>query len=45
MAPPLFTFIAATMPREAPNLNVGTAVLAELAAHACKLIAAYLAAH
>ncbi|RQS18602.1 ABC transporter ATP-binding protein [Burkholderia sp. Bp8992] len=35
-----FTLTAATTPRETPDLQVGMPVLAELPAHACKLIAA-----
>lgn len=35
-----FTLTAATTPRETPDLQVGTAVFAELPEHACKLIAA-----
>ena len=37
---PGFTLTAATTPRETPDLHVGMPVLAELPAHACKLIAA-----
>jgi putative spermidine/putrescine transport system ATP-binding protein len=35
-----FTLTAATTPRETPGLTTGMAVVAELPAHACKLIAA-----
>ena len=35
-----FTLTAATTPRETPGLTLGMPVLAELPAHACKLIAA-----
>jgi putative spermidine/putrescine transport system ATP-binding protein len=35
-----FSITCATTPREAPDLKVGAAVLAELPSHACKLIAA-----
>ncbi|HWT38537.1 MAG TPA: TOBE domain-containing protein, partial [Paraburkholderia sp.] len=35
-----FTLTAATTPRETPGLELGMPVMAELPAHACKLIAA-----
>ncbi|CAD6527688.1 ABC transporter ATP-binding protein [Paraburkholderia sabiae] len=40
-----FTLTAATTPRETPGLELGMPVMAELPAHACKLIAARTAVH
>ncbi|MFX1765757.1 ABC transporter ATP-binding protein [Paraburkholderia sp. A1RI-2L] len=40
-----FTLTAATTPRETPDIRVGMPVLAELPAHACKLIAARTTRH
>jgi len=38
-----FTLTAATTPRETPDLEVGRPVLAEMPAHACRLIPAHTA--